>query len=354
MLAADKSDLPHGGATHAPQVASNDGRHPRAAGHGRQKASDVAGIFTDYESTFRFMVYRRLQRELLGTFSKQRKWVTRLWVFAFIALEVGLISITNSQGFMEFELRINVLTNLVGTLLLVVLLYVVLQVVTVLRWCILWIAVGSIITLIIEPSERIKMRPMTDATRGGVASVIGGITASMCILNILLWYHFNKIYPVAVRDGRSSRWPWLDLKDVQRYFQIKPIAERSGFYTYHMRTLWLPCWSKECTFGYVGEVDEKGRPHGLGTWQDDAKHGECLQGVWEHGRPVGPFRASEYHSDYRFANVRVGFAHNRAEDANDERWWRPTFSETGLTWGVASLEQVIALLMALMTSDCER
>ena len=354
MLAADKSDLPHGGAAHAPQVASNDGRHPRAAGHGRQKASDVAGIFTDYESTFRFMVYRRLQRELLGTFSKQRKWVTRLWVFAFIALEVGLISITNSQGFMEFELRINVLTNLVGTLLLVVLLYVVLQVVTVLRWCILWIAVGSIITHIIEPSERIKMRPMTDATRGGVASVIGGITASMCILNILLWYQFTTIDPGAVRDGRSSRWPWLDLKDVQRYFQIKPIAERSGFYTYHMRTLWLPCWSKECTFGYVGEVDEKGRPHGLGTWQDAAKHGECLQGVWEHGRPVGPFRASEYHSDYRFANVRVGFAHNRAEDANDERWWRPTFSETGLTWGVASLEQVIALLMALMTSDCER
>jgi hypothetical protein len=34
-----------------------------------------------------------------------------------------------------------------------------------------------------------------------------------------------------------------------------------------MRTLWLPCWSKECTFGYVGEVDENGRPHGLGTWQ---------------------------------------------------------------------------------------
>ena len=32
----------------------------------------------------------------------------------------------------------------------------------------------------------------------------------------------------------------------------------------------------------------------------------------------------------------------RAEDANSERRWRPKFSETGLTWGVASLEQSVA------------
>ena len=42
--------------------------------------------------------------------------------------------------------------------------------------------------------------------------------------------------------------------------------------------------------------------------EEPARHGECLQGVWQHGKPIGPFRASEYCSDYRFTNVRLAFA----------------------------------------------
>ena len=90
MLAADESELPHGGAAHPPQIAFNDERHRRAAGHGGQNASDGVAGFTDYESTLRFMVYRRLQRELLGTYSKQRKWVTWLWVFALALMLASL------------------------------------------------------------------------------------------------------------------------------------------------------------------------------------------------------------------------------------------------------------------------
>jgi hypothetical protein len=41
--------------------------------------------------------------------------------------------------------------------------------------------------------------------------------------------------------------------------------------------------------------------------------GECMHGWWEDGLPVGPFRASEYGSDYVMSCVRIAFAHNRAE-----------------------------------------
>ena len=53
--------------------------------------------------------------------------------------------------------------------------------------------------------------------------------------------------------------------------------------------------------------------HGWGAWSDSAPRGECMHGFWEVGLPVGPFRASEYGSDYVMASVRIGFAHNRAE-----------------------------------------
>ena len=69
--------------------------------------------------------------------------------------------------------------------------------------------------------------------------------------------------------------------------------------------LWLPCCGQDRTFGYEGEVDDEGKPHGLGTWTDNARHGECLQGVWQHGRPIGPFRGSEYHSDCKRARTQT-------------------------------------------------
>ena len=134
------------------------------------------------------------------------------------------------------------------------------------------------------------------------------------------------------------------MRNLRWFFQIRPTA-RPGHYHYRIPLpfpFWLPCCGQERTFGYEGEVDDTGKPHGLGTWTDDAYHGECLQGVWQHGRPIGPFRGSEYHSDYRFCNLRLAFAHNRADADSPLSWWRPTYSKDGLHWGVASLEQSVA------------
>ena len=106
------------------------------------------------------------------------------------------------------------------------------------------------------------------------------------------------------------------LKDLTWFFDVRPVPGSPGRYAYKIPLpfpFWLSCCGREHMFAYAGEVDEEGRPHGLGTWTDDARHGESLQGVWEHGLPIGPFRASEFGSDYRFVNIRVAFAHDRAE-----------------------------------------
>ena len=100
------------------------------------------------------------------------------------------------------------------------------------------------------------------------------------------------------------------LRDLNWFFRIKATPSAPGHYNYRIPMpfpLWLPCCGQDRTFGYEGEVDDEGKPHGLGTWTDNARHGECLQGVWQHGRPIGPFRGSEYHSDCKRARTQPFF-----------------------------------------------
>ena len=299
------------------------------------------GTMTTYEATFRIMTARRLERELMGTYTKTHNGRILCWVLAFAALEVGLASITLTEGVsLKIDLSVNLLTNLLGLLLLTVLLYCAINSVAVIRWCLFWIAAGSIVTLIITPSKNLDILGLHDFTAGGVSAIIATAVSGICVINILLWFLYNRAYPQAIK---TRGWPCL--RDLTWFFQIKPAA-KPGYYYYRIPLpfpFWLPCCSQSCTFGYTGEVDADGRPHGLGTWTDDARHGECLQGVWQHGQPIGPFRASEYCSDYRFTNVRLAFAHNRAEPTDSKTsWWRPTWSRHGLHWGVASLEQSVA------------
>jgi hypothetical protein len=103
------------------------------------------GTMTSYEYTFRLMTVRRLDREILGTFAKQRGRCRNLiLVLGFMALEVGLASITLREGIsLKIDLGDNptlLLANLLGLLLLSVLLYAAINAVTVVRWCLFWCA----------------------------------------------------------------------------------------------------------------------------------------------------------------------------------------------------------------------
>jgi len=67
-----------------------------------------------------------------------------------------------------------------------------------------------------------------------------------------------------------------------------------------------------------------------------------MHGWWEDGLPVGPFRASEYGSDYVMTSIRIGIVHNRAEVNLKHKFTQPRFSSIGIVWGVVSVECSVA------------
>eukprot|EP00996_Jenningsia_fusiforme_P000954 NODE_186_length_2825_cov_44.540706_g169_i0.p1 GENE.NODE_186_length_2825_cov_44.540706_g169_i0~~NODE_186_length_2825_cov_44.540706_g169_i0.p1 ORF type:complete len:821 (+),score=136.77 NODE_186_length_2825_cov_44.540706_g169_i0:111-2465(+) len=86
---------------------------------------------------------------------------------------------------------------------------------------------------------------------------------------------------------------------------------------------------------YRGSIDFDGKPHGWGQWLEESEHGECLRGLWCHGRPVGPYESREFGSGDSFVCVCIGFASCRTEG------WRSKgcFPAVGeLRWGVADVE----------------
>ena len=89
-------------------------------------------------------------------------------------------------------------------------------------------------------------------------------------------------------------------------------------------------------FGYDGESDASGRPHGTGTWYDSGLNGEILRGEWHQGVPVAPFRAFDSTTGYTFEAVLVGVCHNRAESI-DEYWYSCRFAPS-LQWGAYGVE----------------
>lgn len=148
------------------------------------------------------------------------------------------------------------------------------------------------------------------------------------------------LLPLAIGRG------WLWFKDVGRSYRIRQV----GPSTYCYRPLWSlrQLWSsRQAAFGYVGEVDEEGRPHGFGRWVDSEPYGESLKGYWRRGVPVGPFLAAEQRSGNGFRSVRIGFATNTV----NVDWSRLHTLGLGLVagrpqagelrWGVAAVETSI-------------
>ena len=50
---------------------------------------------------------------------------------------------------------------------------------------------------------------------------------------------------------------------------------------------------RRCSLCHRGQVDALGRPHGEGSWADEFFYGECLQGIWVEGEPLGKFQSRE-------------------------------------------------------------
>ncbi|KAF9404095.1 hypothetical protein BGZ94_004386, partial [Podila epigama] len=91
------------------------------------------------------------------------------------------------------------------------------------------------------------------------------------------------------------------------------------------------------TVTYVGEFDEDGQPHGLGEWTDHTFTGEAIQGIWEHGIPIGPFKSQEYGTGNAFSCIRIGFCKN-SMDPDDSTAFYTARDPKGPVYGAAAVE----------------
>ncbi|CRG98430.1 conserved Plasmodium protein, unknown function [Plasmodium relictum] len=68
-----------------------------------------------------------------------------------------------------------------------------------------------------------------------------------------------------------------------------------------------------CIIFYIGELDNKGRPHGFGYWRGINSEGEVLIGYWFHGIPVGPFKCRDFKTGSGFMCIKIGYGKTNCE-----------------------------------------
>lgn len=113
--------------------------------------------------------------------------------------------------------------------------------------------------------------------------------------------YMRYVLPIAARKG------WLRFRDVRLFYRIRLLADDlHGDHKYSYSPTESPIiipllntfvtaryFTRRAICTFSGDLDERGRPHGFGSWRDTQGKGETLKGFWRHGVPVGPFVASE-------------------------------------------------------------
>jgi hypothetical protein len=113
------------------------------------------------------------------------------------------------------------------------------------------------------------------------------------------------------------------------------VASSTYTYVQVLLPIFRLCFFKKDSITYSGEVDKEGRPHGYGRWTDTHWQGEILEGWWDRGIPVAPFKARETGSGSGFQAIRMGYVRCRADGVR-ELLLMP--KNAPITAGVASAE----------------
>ena len=188
-------------------------------------------------------------------------------------------------------------------------------------------------------------------------------TGPVAILNLVLLLllaafstHVMTILPYVAR----KRWLRFSPHNIRRFYRVVELpASGDGSYKFSYSPMevpsafvpalkrdgrWrlsscvLPCCGRRHIFSYHGELDDEGRPHGIGRWRDSQSRGESLKGLWRHGVPIGPFVSSEQGAGFGFRAVQIAFA---TCDAKSQLWDANAGGGTRvgpLHWGVAATE----------------
>lgn len=212
--------------------------------------------------------------------------------------------------------------------IIIFVIYVIVQIALIVQWLIYWVIFAEMLTYAVTGSVH-ALFWLDDTISDSEADARAAILVLLIVLEVLtivvyLFTHF--VYPWMVRNNKlNSAWWWT----VRAGPQSNTLTYRS------LARIYTP---KRDLVKYCGGLNAEGQPHGYGMWSDTSFHGERLTGQWENGIPIGPFRSFEHGSGYSFANIRIGFCHNRGEAASDGIAFWPKHSSSGIHWGVASVE----------------
>jgi hypothetical protein len=116
----------------------------------------------DYETTFRAMTNRRLFRQYHGTHKPSRA-TFGFWTLAFLSIIAGFCTVS-AQG--TLAVRIDLSNVVIGLIIPLALLYVALRVVMVVRWCLFWLALGTVILVLLDDGN-VRLRRLFSPPRRG-------------------------------------------------------------------------------------------------------------------------------------------------------------------------------------------
>ncbi|CAG8513283.1 10348_t:CDS:2 [Cetraspora pellucida] len=267
--------------------------------------------------TFRIMAFRKCERQARGRY-RRRSLTRTFWFIMFMMLFLSLMgaglggqleNVSTWKRWPEF-----------GTLvaLFMLMMYVYYKITEVVRWCFYWLAIATIILLIINQGS------IVNENKSGFAStyetrlvliVLGLFEA----LTLIIWVLIRYGYPKIVKDAYwlDTIWWWRIKQDDDRGIEGDTVGcfRYFGWESYSLRF-------RHGVVKYVGQVDENGLPHGPGEWVDDSFDGECLKGSG---------------TGDAFYSVRVGLVKNRHTPWDEWRLF-PKQYQSGIDACVASIE----------------
>lgn len=233
---------------------------------------------------------RKTRRKFHGTIKEDgRAW--KFFWFVMVIPWTAAFMIRWVQGYERIDINtIQEGTQVVGAFLLIFV--VVSSVSGVIRWLLYW------------PLGYYVLQEYSDIITVPSIVMISTLVA-LEVLTILIHLFFRHGYPLLVRDVFSVRAYWCYRKSKkQNRFSYHATAD-----LYCRRN---PC--QRCKVSFTGDIHPiTGRPHGYGSWLDDEFYGECLQGWWKDGLPVGPFISRQTGSSSVFLCLRIAFVTNSTD-----------------------------------------
>ncbi|KAG0286508.1 hypothetical protein BGZ96_009386, partial [Linnemannia gamsii] len=266
--------------------------------------------------TLRFMIHRKLKRKAHALF-------------------MTLVGI----GAQRLELATSWPELCLIVILLLVMIYVVVKVSIIIRWCFYWLVLATLILFAINRGQLFDQNGTTnepDDKSNFNAKVVVIVLAILEGTTLGVVFFLRIAYPRIVLHAAwlNCRW-WWRIKETPLPLS-KSVNYRTVMFSY---LSWDPDEYRlsRNSVSYVGEFDDQGHPHGLGEWTDHTFTGEALQGIWDHGVPIGPFKSQEYGTGNAFCNIRIGFCKN-SMDKNDSTVFKAARDPNGPSYGAAAVE----------------